>query len=298
MALAFCNTITDNQGRELITHGTPQFPIACYHDDLQWEAVPWHWHDELEAAVITDGQALVSAGSEKHLIQKGNGFFINAGVLHAAWNVDTSDCRFHSIVFHPRLVGGSIDSVYWQNYIQPLLSNPTLKIICLKHEVDWNQDAINVIEDAWQNCVYEKAGYEFRVRNALSHLIFLLSSHYVSLQKYPTEKELRDGERIKKMLQYVHEHYFEDLNTEKIAKNIMVSSSECLRCFHSTIGTTPIQYLKQYRVKQAVELLTTTNQKISDIGAQCGFQEMSYFAKTFREIRGYTPSEFRKLKEQ
>jgi AraC-like DNA-binding protein len=294
MALSLCDTKTDAHQRELIEHGTTSFPIACYHDDLQDVSVPWHWHDELEAAVITEGQAIVAAGSEKHILGPGDGFFINSGVLHAAWNVDTSSCNFHSIVFHSRLVGGSIDSVFWQNYIQPLLSNPTLKIICFKREVDWNQSAITAIEQAWQSCVYEPLGYEFKVRNILSELIFLLNTHHFIPQNLPTEKELRDGERIKKMLQYVHDHYSESLDTEKIAKSIMVSPSECLRCFHSTIGTTPIQYIKQYRVQKAVELLGSTNLKISDIGAQCGFQEMSYFAKTFRELRGITPSEFRK----
>jgi AraC-like DNA-binding protein len=295
MALSICDSKTDAQGRELIEHGTTFFPIACYHDDLQKLAVPWHWHDELEVAVITEGQAIIAAGSEKILLGPGKGFFINSGVLHAAWDVDSSNCRIHSIVFHARLVGGSIDSVFWHNYILPLLANPSLKFICFNPEVDWNQDAINAIEETWKNCVYEPSGYEFAVRNNLSQLIYLLNTHHSTFENYPSEKELRDGERIKKMLHYIHEHYSEELNTEKIAKSIIVSPSECLRCFHNTIGTTPIQYVKQYRVQKAVELLKTSNRTISDIGIQCGFQEMSYFAKTFREFHGVTPSEFRKL---
>ena len=60
------------------------------------------------------------------------------------------------------------------------------------------------------------------------------------------------------------------------------------------IGTTPIQYTKQLRIQKAVELLESTDQKVADIGALCGFQEMSYFAKSFREIKGCTPSIYRK----
>ena len=297
MALSICNTKTGEQGRELLEHGTTSFPIACYHDNLQIKPVPWHWHDELEAVIVTKGQAIVAIGAEKYLIKQGDGFFINTGVLHSAWNVDTSYCRFHSIVFHPRLIGGSIDSIFWQNYVQPLLSNPSLKFLCFHKKVDWNQASIQAIEAAWQSCVTEPLGYEFHVRTALSQLIFLLFSHCSTQPNLPTEKELRDSIRIKAMLQYVHEHYSEELNTETISKSIMVSPSECLRCFHNTIGTTPIQYVKQYRIQKAVALLNSTNKKIADIGAECGFQEMSYFAKTFREIRGCTPSEYRKLHE-
>lgn len=59
-------------------------------------------------------------------------------------------------------------------------------------------------------------------------------------------------------------------------------------------GSSPIQYVKQVRIERAAELLETTNQKISEVGAECGFQEMSYFAKVFWEIKGCTPKEYRR----
>ena len=76
-------------------------------------------------------------------------------------------------------------------------------------------------------------------------------------------------------------------------RSFILCVSECLRCFHNTIGTTPIQYLKSFRIKKAAELLTNTDLKIVDIGIMCGFQDMSYFAKTFRNIYGCTPSKYR-----
>ena len=110
MALAPCQTAVDSSGRELVEHGTTGLPVACYHDDLGRRDVPWHWHDELEAAVVTEGCAVVSAGESKRVIRAGEGFFINSGILHGCRDADNSSCRFHSVVFHPRLVGGSLDS--------------------------------------------------------------------------------------------------------------------------------------------------------------------------------------------
>lgn len=58
MALNKCKAAaTDEQGRELAAHGTPLFPVACYHDDLRETPVPWHWHEECEALVIEAGAA-------------------------------------------------------------------------------------------------------------------------------------------------------------------------------------------------------------------------------------------------
>ena len=69
MALAPCQTAVDSSGRELVEHGTTGLPVACYHDDLGRRDVPWHWHDELEAAVVTEGCAVVSAGESKRVIR-------------------------------------------------------------------------------------------------------------------------------------------------------------------------------------------------------------------------------------
>ena len=121
MALAECNTTVDKTGRELLAHGTIAFPIACYHDDFRICDVPWHWHEEWEAVFITQGNCLVAAGSQKFRLQAGEGFFIHSGALHGCWDTETSGCRFHSLVFHPRLIGGSLDSIFHQQFVQPLL---------------------------------------------------------------------------------------------------------------------------------------------------------------------------------
>ena len=85
MALSLCRTTVDDSARELMEHGTAAFPIACYHDDLQAEPVPWHWHEELEVLVVSEGMILATAGGEKFRLGKGEGLFINAGVLHGDW---------------------------------------------------------------------------------------------------------------------------------------------------------------------------------------------------------------------
>lgn len=294
MALGICNSIVDHNGRELLQHGTAAFPVACYHDDLEKNEVPWHWHEELEAAVITEGCALVTAGSRKYTLHPGEGFFINSEVLHDARKIDFQNCRFHSIVFKSELVAGSMDSIYFQSYIHPLLTNHALESLFLSPSIPWQADALHSIQEAWQCCATEPPGYEFKVRDALSRLVFLLQSNLPSDKQMPSAKTLRDGQRIKEMLTFIHEHFGEELNTTMIAASASVSESECLRCFRNTIGTTPIQYLRKYRIQRACQLLQTTTSLIADVAHTCGFQDLSYFTKTFREIKGCTPGEYRK----
>ena len=260
MALSLCRTTVDDSARELMEHGTAAFPIACYHDDLQAEPVPWHWHEELEVLVVSEGMILATAGGEKFRLEKGEGLFINAGVLHGDWPLNAGSCRLHSMVFHPRLVGGNPDSVFWQKYLQPLLTDPSRPCAVLRPTVDWQHEAIEDMERAFRAVVNEIPGYEFKTRAALSEMIFQLVSHAPAVQAMP-KKALRNADRIKTMLQFIQEHYAEDISVEQVASSASISPSECLRCFHDMIGTTPNQYLRDQRAQRAAELLCGTGQR-------------------------------------
>ena len=111
-------------------------------------------------------------------------------------------------------------------------------------------------------------------------------------------KHLRDSERVKAMLQFIMDNYGEAIDTAAIARSASVSESECLRCFRSTIGTTPIRYLREYRIEQAANRLANSRASIADIASACGFQDISYFTKTFREMKGSTPKEYYRLHNQ
>lgn len=295
MALSECVIAIDPSGRELVPHGSTAFPIACYHDDFKQQDVPWHWHEEFEVALITEGYATVSTDKSKYIIHSGEGFFINSGIIHGAWDYDFTGCKFHSIVFHPRLVGGDIDSIFHQKYIQPLIHTVTLESLHFTPEIEWQKNVLQMIENAWQTCTAEEPGYEFLVRSQLSSILLLIYNNLPSVLPDITPKTARNSARIKKMMQYIHENYSEELNVQQIAASASISESECLRCFKTTIGITPIQYVRQHRIHRACQFLETTDTTIADIAILCGFQDFSYFIKTFREARGVTPGEYRKL---
>ena len=72
-----------------------------------------------------------------------------------------------------------------------------------------------------------------------------------------------------------------------------MNSQYFCRFFKSVIGKTPIDYINNYRIEKSVELLVTTNDKILNICYSVGFDNFSYFIKTFKKIKNCTPSEYR-----
>lgn len=288
-----CSVQTNMQGEELREHGTHLFPVACYLDLLPRDEIPWHWHNELELGLIVSGSVVVETGSETRQLHAGEGFFFNSNVLHAAALVDADSCEIHSVVFHPRAISGNTDNIIWQKYLKPLMENQTCPGFDLTPETVWQNQVLDCLDSLWRAAEQEPFGYEIQIRNELSTIVALLSENQPVVSKKSFGKAQRDNARIKEMLTFIQANYDRELTIEDIASACSISASECIRCFRATIGTTPIAYLKSYRLQQAALKLQLSGDKISAIAESCGFQEMSYFAKSFKEVYGCTPSEYR-----
>ena len=290
MAVQVCNNVVaSSAGRELAQHGSPMFPIACYAEDTTADSVAWHWHEEFEYILSEKGILYVDVNKTRVRLNQGEGVFVNSGALHA---VEQSPALLHSGVFHPRLVGG-MDTIFWQKLIKPMTQPGAPAFFLLNEAVPWQKEVLACLRDAWREVADEPFDYENRARYHLSAALRLLSTQCVGGKTKVSQQEQIAAERMKQMLRFVEEHYAEELTVEKIAACVALSESACLRSFRQLLGTTPIQYVKQYRVEKAAELLRSTRLKTGEIGAECGFADGSYFIKTFREVKHCTPLEYR-----
>ncbi len=111
MAILSCNLGTDKNDRELTDYSLP-FPVLCFDDNIKKNPVPWHWHDSLEAGFITEGTAVLSVCSKQLVLSPGEGFFINSKALHQITGGSLPTGCLRSIVFQPKLVGGTMDSIF------------------------------------------------------------------------------------------------------------------------------------------------------------------------------------------
>ncbi|MDD3184767.1 MAG: AraC family transcriptional regulator [Anaerostipes sp.] len=292
MKLLNCNIKLDNEGKEIVQHKSAMFPISFYDDNLHIDKVPWHWHDDFELLIVTEGSILVKTGIREFKLQEGEGCFINSEILHTVLPLDKDCAKLHSLVYHPRLVGGSRDQIIWHKYIQPIIDNNSIDSVVFHISKEWNQHIINQIDSIWHILLEEVPGYEIKVRNELSDILFMIHNHCPGELKQISQKDLRNTNRVKKMLEYIQNNYMKKIIVADLARCSAISESECLRCFKEIIGIPPIQYVKEFRIQKATELLKTTNMKVSDVGFACGFQDMSYFAKTFEKLVGCTPSKY------
>lgn len=187
---------------------------------------------------------------------------------------------------------GEEGSAIAKNYILPLINDPSFTGYHVPKE-----DLPKVRKDfgkAFEALKYDQFGYEFSVRENLSH-IFLYLYEKLQPQTERTRSRDNDNARIRVMIDFIHRHYGEHLSLREIAEAADIGERECLRCFQKTIQLSPIQYVLKYRVTCGAELLLKNpGETISNIALQCGFDSASNFTKMFRRVYGCTPREYRR----
>lgn len=296
MALQKCGLNLNHVSRELQPHGTPGFPCAGYtslHTDRTEDAIPWHWHDELEIVFIKEGRMRVRIPQASFELKKGDCLAINSNVLHYA--AATPFCELQSVVFASALITGDTGTVYAQKYMNPLLSSTAF------HGYLWNADCsiAELFSNAFHALDVETPGYEFFVREMLSRLCFLLYQEYCRENPADDSTLDQDSLRVRKMLTFIHCNFPNDISLADIAETAGIGERECLRCFKRTIQLSPMQYLLKYRMMHGARLLTERpSGSISEIAALCGFDSPSNFSKMFRRFYSCTPRDYKNKKKR
>ena len=119
----------------------------------------------------------------------------------------------------------------------------------------------------------------------------VLASHSFSKMEADTSQ----SRRVRKVQQYIGEHYAEEINLETLADLVGMTPSSFSRFFHQRTGRTITDYLIDIRLGNAARLLVDTTQNVSEICYACGFNNLSNFNRIFKAKRGYTPRDFRTL---
>ena len=272
-----------------------EYPYVLNRADSKETRVPWHWHEELEFSYVIRGTLKISIPGHTFSFQENEGFFINTNILHAMEAGDPQEGVFwHSYMFHPVFLGGQYKSIFESKYLSPVLTNRNCEVVAFRDENETQTAILELLRQASR--LENIPNSEFQIRNVFSEIWLKLMQELSDLERSARLEKPVSQERIRLMLAFIHRHYNEKLTLEQIAAAAIISPREALRCFQSCIRKTPFEYLMDYRVQMAEKLLRTSDLNMTEIAVQTGFSNSAYFAKTFRELRGLSPSQYRKAK--
>ena len=145
-----------------------------------------------------------------------------------------------------------------------------------------------------QQLVSRIVPYKLRRRLILNVVEEILLLSLPEREKTPSEHNAHGIFRIEESLNYIHAHYAEPVSIPDLAEHACFSVSRYSHLFRQIKGIAPGQYILQYRIGKARELLISTNTSISEIAAQCGFDDVFYFSNLFRRLTGISPRNYRK----
>jgi AraC-like DNA-binding protein len=100
-------------------------------------------------------------------------------------------------------------------------------------------------------------------------------------------------ERLKPALELLNSRYNRPFDLKKTAKAVNMHPAYMSELFRRTFGASPSRYVMDLRMRRAQTLLLTTDRRISDIAAECGFDDPLYFSRAFRKRCRFSPREFR-----
>ncbi len=102
--------------------------------------------------------------------------------------------------------------------------------------------------------------------------------------------------KVYSITSYIHEHYREELSLEFLSRNFYISSYYLSHQFKNITGFTLNNYIQMTRIRNAQQLLLTTDMNVTRISEACGFSSFSQFNRTFRKHCGTSPSKYRSNK--
>ena len=103
-----------------------------------------------------------------------------------------------------------------------------------------------------------------------------------------------ENSTIFQIREFISKNYMNDtLSVKDISNHVFLSASYVCTFFKSETGQTLNQYLTEYRMEKAKQLLTDPRYKISEISSKVGYTDGNYFGKSFKKYTGLSPSEYR-----
>lgn len=268
-------------------HGTAAFPIQYYYVDSTHPryVMNAHWHREFELIRILSGSFIAYLNNEEINLKKGDILLVGCGCLHRG---QPSNCVYECIDVDLKMILPQQDTRIGGYISQITNSKVNIKGVISKSDYELYNTATNLFA-----CIgAAKPYYELSVYGLLFTLISqIYSLGYVSASRYtPQNKQV---EIIGLVLDYINKNFKEEINSQTLSKISNLNFNYLCKIFKNFTGKTITQYVNEQRIEYACYDIAKKNKTITEAAFNNGFNDLSYFGKTFKRYKGMTPREFK-----
>lgn len=238
----------------------------------------------------------------KHLNQTSEYFFFaNIGLVISAKNIISRDGNDTPSV---DMIMDKIHLLIEMENYTDFVPMVALLFNTLKHTQHFSALYAKCIASNIVNLLYKKHKFteseqEFLVKifssNSADEIVLLFKD---VIEKLDANNTAADVHRlISKTLNIIENEYMNEISLEFVAEKLYISPAHLSRLFKKETGKNFIDFLKEYRLKKACELLRNTNFRVTEISKMVGYDSASYFTTVFHKFYNITPAQFREKGE-
>ena len=272
-------------------HGTKDDPFSTYHIENAGRSfqIPVHWHDQFEIIYVRSGFLTVSISGESYIGKTGEAFVVSPGNLHLMGS-QTGTVDYYTFLFPLKYISFRTDDMLDEKLLEPLNSGHLM--ICPRVKDTAKELCEQLIE------IYEakKDESESKITTQVRTKIILLQFILEMWKKgFVIENDTSGRNTVEKeMVSYIQQNFTGKISLREFGEQFHLSEKYISRYFKEHFHITLSQYVTYLRLEHAKQLLQDTDIPVTDVAMQSGYQNVSYFIRSFQKAYAVSPLKYRK----
>lgn len=268
--------------------------VRCLEHGVPNPLIRWHYHEEYELHLIVETSGKVFIGDYIGAFEPGHLVLTGPRLPH---NWISTDVDNKKIKIRDRVLQFRGEPLRAGAEIIPELSEALPLLDRAKHGIEFigiDEEVNRQIQEIKQSRGLERFSIFLKlIKDLAKHQNYRLLSNS-QRQSYDDDASLR---QISEIVDYITANYATNFTMQEVAQRFSMGNSQFSRFFRRATGNTFTDFVNILRINKACKLLMTTEQYVSTICYNVGFNNIANFNRRFMEIKDMTPSDFRKQGE-
>ena len=272
-------------------HGTKDDPFSTYHIENRGQSfqIPVHWHDELEIIYVKSGFLTVNISGENYIGKPGDAFVVSPGNLHFMGS-QTGTVDYFTFLFPLKYIAFRSDDMLDDKLIEPLNSGHLMISPEIKDTVKEQCEQLARVYAAEIDKSESKITGQIRKK-----IILLQFIHELWKKGFIVENDTTGRNTVEKeMVSYIQQNYMGKILLREFGEQFHLSEKYISRYFKEHFHITLSQYVTYLRLEHAKQMLQETDISVTEVAMQSGYQNISYFIRSFKKTYGVSPLKYRK----
>ena len=249
----------------------------------------WHYHPEIEIIFVCGGSGKRQIGSHLSYFSDGDLILIGSNLPHCGMTNENTNNDYEVVIqFSQDFLGADIWQAPEMQKILAMLETAKSGIVFGKNVKKTIQRKIEALKKATS---LDKL---IKLIDILDHMTHTSDFKILNAGTYYLQTQKEDNDRINLIFNHVKDHFKEQISLEEVAGLATMTVPSFCRYFKKISNKTFTQFVNEYRITHSLKLLAEQPLSISEICIDSGFNNFSYFNKTFKEHMQKSPSQYRK----